>query len=157
MTDPNLDDEALVNRVLREVPARRAPASLQLRVLEELSRRAALPWWSRGFANWPLAARGAFMALCGVIVALTFLGSWAGAGARALQEFQLLAASWTHPAIAAVVSAAGWAELLGHVIPQGWLYGGVAAGTVLYTVLFGLGAAAYHTLYRPQSIAGQQS
>ncbi len=154
---PNLDDEALVNRVLREIPARRAPASLQLRVLEELSRRAALPWWRRGFANWPLAARGAVMALCGAIVALTFFGEWAGAGARALQEIQLISTSWTHPAVTAVMSAAGCVALLGRVIPQSWLYGGVAMGTVLYCVLFGLGAAAYHTLYRPHPMAGQQS
>jgi len=155
MTDPNLDEE-LVNRVLREVPARRAPASLQLRVLEGLARRAALPWWRREFANWPRSARGAFMALCGGIVGLIVLGSWTGAGAGALQEIQLLSTSWTHPAVAAVVSATGWAAFLGRVIPQDWLYGGVAVGMVLYSLLFGLGAAAYHTLYRP-ALAGQRA
>jgi hypothetical protein len=156
MADPNRDEE-LVSRMLRKVAARRAPASLQVRVLQELQRRAALPWWRRGFANWPLAARAAFMALSVAIMGLTFLGSWVGAGARVVQELQLLSTSWAQPAVAAVASAAGWAALLGRVIPPGYLYGSLAVGAVLYAVLFGLGAAAYHTLYRPQSMAGPPS
>jgi hypothetical protein len=32
-------------------------------------------------------------------------------------------------------------------VPPTWLYEGAAVGAVLYALLFGLGAAAYRTLY----------
>src|SRR4051794_7570835 len=50
--------EQLVCDVARTQPLRRAPASLEGRVLAQL---APAPWWRRGFTNWPLAARAAFL------------------------------------------------------------------------------------------------
>jgi hypothetical protein len=37
--------ERLIHETLRELPARQAPSSLENRVLAELARRTALPWW----------------------------------------------------------------------------------------------------------------
>ncbi len=146
-----------LNAVLRELPVRRAPASLESRVLRELERRLALPWWRRRFAHWPLAARGVFVAICLAIIGFTFLdGSWAITGTRALNVLGPASTSWTHPAIAAMASTAESAALLVHVIPPVWFYVGMAAGTLLYAAMFGLGAAAYRTLYRQPSIPGQQ-
>jgi hypothetical protein len=143
--------------VILDLPVRHAPASLEARVLQELERRIALPWWRRGFAHWPLAARGAFVAICGAIIGFTVLdGSWSITGARALNEFWLASASWTHLAIAALASTVESLALLVHVIPPIWFYGGMTAGTLLYTALFGLGAAAYRTLYCQPSRADQQ-
>jgi hypothetical protein len=39
-------------------------------------------------------------------------------------------------------------------VPPDWLYGAMAAGAVLYAALFGLGAAAYRTLYLDSHSAG---
>src|SRR6185437_10884347 len=60
-TDPL---EQLLDRTLHPLPLRRAPPTLQSRVLEELQRRAALPWWRRSFAHWPSAARAGFVLVC---------------------------------------------------------------------------------------------
>ena len=54
-TDEKL--ERLVGQVLRDQPLRRAPASLEARVLGELAARARLPWWRRGITTWPVAVR----------------------------------------------------------------------------------------------------
>jgi hypothetical protein len=44
--------------------------------------------------------------------------------------------------------------LLLHVIPPLWMYGILIVGTFLYVTLFGLGAAAYRTLYLRPTSAG---
>jgi hypothetical protein len=44
--------------------------------------------------------------------------------------------------------------VLFRVIPPLWLYGSLAIGIFLYVTLFGLGAAAYRTLYLQPSMAG---
>jgi hypothetical protein len=148
-------NDPLLDQVLRELPLRHAPATLESRVFRELERRAALPWWYRGFTSWPLAARAAFVALCCGIIGFTFLdGSWATAGARLLYGAGALAISWIHPAVAAVAWAGEFSALLVRVVPPVWLYGAIAAGTMLYAALLGLGAAAYRTLYLRSSMAG---
>jgi hypothetical protein len=142
-----------LDALLRALPARRAPASLEARVLRELERRGALPWWRRGFAHWPLAARAAFVVICVAIIGFTLLdGSWAGTGSRALSALGS-GSGWTRPATA-LAWTVDWAALLLQVVPPIWLYGAMAAGALLYAALFGLGAAAYRSLYRQPSPAG---
>jgi hypothetical protein len=45
------------------------------------------------------------------------------------------------------VTTAGLFASLVRAIPAAWLYEGMAAATVLYVLLFALGATAYRTLY----------
>jgi len=68
--------EREVSRALREVPLRRAPPSLESRVLAEIGRRAALPWWRRSFARWPRPARAGFTVTCGALVAALLAATW---------------------------------------------------------------------------------
>lgn len=150
-------NEQLLDQVLRELPLRHAPATLEARVFRELERRAARPWWYRGFTAWPLATRAAFVALCGAIIGFSFLeGSWVTAGARILNGAGALALSWIHPAVAATAWAGEFSALLVRVVPSTWLYGVFAAGAMLYAALFGLGAAAYRTLYLRSSTGNLQ-
>ena len=143
-----------LNDVLRRLPSRRAPATLESRVLRELERRTARPWWFRRFALWPAGARAAFVAICCAIIGLTFRDGawtavtqvWSDAGTESL--------SWTRPAVAATMSARELAMLLMRVIPTTWIYVGLATGAALYVALFGLSAAAYRTLYLQASPAG---
>ena len=65
----HLNPEPLEKRVhaaLRSLPDRRAPDSLAARVLAEIERRAAIPWWHKSLAYWPQWARGTFLAGAGV-------------------------------------------------------------------------------------------
>jgi hypothetical protein len=145
--------ERLLDRTLRELPGRRAPLTLETRVFEELSRRAALPWFRRSFSHWPLAARAVFLLICAALIRLAFLGgTTAAAGVHTLQESGALSLSWARQAAVLMGSASNLAASLAHAVPPAWLYGGVAVGALLYAFLFGLGAAVYRTLYlQPQN------
>jgi hypothetical protein len=154
----HIDSEQKLERALTQalegLPLRRAPSTLELRVVDELERRAALPWWRVSFTHWPAAPRVAFVAVCIALVAATILGGvFAFAGDRSFDQATALVLSWVQPFLAVMSSAGGVATLLVRVIPPLWLYGGLALGIMLYVALFGLGAAAYRTLYlRPSSV-----
>jgi hypothetical protein len=145
--------ERLVDRALHDLPLRPAPATLASRVFAELERRAALPWWRRSFAHWPLAARAGFLVICVALCALAFAGAAAAMdGLRALNDSGALSLSWARAAGVLIASAWNLVGLLTHAVPPVWLYAGLAVCAALYAVLFGLGAAVYRTLYlQPQN------
>lgn len=142
--------ERAIHQALRELPLRRAPRTLESRVRAEIERRAALPWWRKSFLHWPLGARIAFIALSGGVAVLALL-----VGVRGMEILNLTQLQ------AAFATPLGWlealrtiAEALGssvaavlRTLPPLWLYGGVAILGAMYAALFGLGAAAYRTLY----------
>lgn len=147
--------EQAMNQAFSGLPLRRAPATLEARVVGELQRRAALPWWRVSFANWPMGARIAFVLVCAALVAATILGgASAYLGGKPWNEAFALVLSWVHPVLAVMSSAGGLVALVVRVIPPLWLYGGLGLGILLYVTLFGLGAAAYRTLYLWPSSAG---
>jgi hypothetical protein len=147
--------ERALNQALAGLPPRRAPGTLESRVLDELARRAALPWYRVAFAQWPAAARVAFVLICGGLIAATILGGVSAiVETRSLSEVSALVLRWMQPFLALIASVGGLGTLLLRVIPPLWLYGGLVFGILMYLALFGLGAAAYHTLYRRPSLAG---
>jgi hypothetical protein len=140
--------QGLLDRALRELPLRLAPATLEARVYNELERRAALPWWRRSFMHWPAAARIAFLVTSGALVTLVFVGGGAAAaGLRTLLESGAPSFAWAHQIAAFMVSAGNLLTLLARTLPLTWLYQSIVACAVLYAVLFGLGAVGYRTLY----------
>ncbi len=143
-SDKNL--EQFIARTLRDQPPRRAPRSLEQRVLAELSRRAALPWWRQDFAHWPVAVRGVFL-VASAALAAAFV--WALAGLDTTRALNSVAADFAW--VSALRGVAASAITFGAIIIRGispvWLYGGAAAIVGLYATLFGLGTAAYRTLY----------
>ena len=143
---PHDPDEALalLDQTLRELPLRRAPATLEPRVIGELQRRAALPWWRRSFAHWPLAARCVFVVICAGLV----LGALGGTAAVA----NVHSLSWLREAGGLLMSLGYVAALLEPAALPSWIYGGIGVCAVLYAVLFGLGAAVYRTLYLPPPV-----
>jgi hypothetical protein len=141
--------ETLIDRALKGQPLRRAPATLGERVLAEIGRRAALPWWRRGFAHWPLAARIAFvlgvLAMVWLVYALT--GSAATDAETAVRSgLGDLVGSW--PATLRTLASAGreLVTLAARAIPTEWLYGVAVVVAALYVACFGLGAATYRVL-----------
>jgi hypothetical protein len=157
-TDATLRLEQVLHQALSGLPPRRAPNTLESRVTDELARRAQLPWWRASFANWPVGARVMFVLVCAGLVAATILGGVSAyLGNRSFGEASAVLLSWAHPFLTVVSSAGGLMALLVHMIPASWLYGILGVGIFLYVTLFGLGAAAYRTLYLRPSSAGDFS
>jgi len=140
--------ERLMEGALKDLPLRRAPSTLEARVLGELARRAALPWWRRSFGHWPLLARAVFVVICAGLIRLAFLeGAVAGAGVRSLHESGVLPLSWMRDVGVLAAAAGNLMALLARTAPPFWVYEGIAVCAVLYAVLFGLSAAVYRTLF----------
>ena len=138
--------ERFVSTALRDLPARRAPRSLEQRVLAELERRAALPWWHKSFAHWPVAMRALFL-VASAAFAVTLV--WALGGLNTAPALTVLKAdfAWLQAIRAISASMASFTATVVHGIPTFWIYGGAIAFVALYAALFGLGTAAYRTLY----------
>jgi len=141
--------ERLLDRTLRELPLRRAPRTLETRVIRQLARRAALPWWRRSFAHWPLPARAGFLVICGALISVAFVE-----GATAVTSIRSL--SWVREIGGLTASAASLLAVLARIQPPTWAYAAMAACAVLYAILFGLGAAVYRALYL-QPLNGSES
>ncbi len=143
--------EQFIHATLRSLPNRKAPGTLEARILAAVEQRAAIPWWHKSWSYWPAAVRAVF---------LTFA---TGAAAFAVVAFYQLSqgvstdaiaheAGSRFQALAQIYAVGAWivdfaARLFGH-IPSLWIYGGLATIAALYATFFGLGAAAYRTLYR---------
>jgi len=147
MPTPEDTLEALVDRALEDLPQRRAPAALEMRINREIRRRAALPWWHRSFAQWSLPARAAFIAACVGVITLTMTGTVGSRDAHYAHLLGTWALDGKQAALSLLASADGAAALFARLVPGEWLRVGLGLGVVLYVVLFGLGAAAYRTLY----------
>ena len=140
-----------IHEQLRGLPGRPAPRSLESRVLAAIAERATIPWYHKSWHYWPAAIRSAFLVLAtgamAAVVAAFYFGSagvdphavLAQAGERLGLFTQIYhVASWM----------AAFATQVFGSIPSLWLYGGLAMIGLLYAAFFGLGAAAYRTLYR---------
>jgi hypothetical protein len=143
--------EQLVHRELRRLPLRKAPGSLESRVLAALEHQAAVAWYHKSWTYWPGAVKAGFLGVAtgvsGAAIAAFYLVTQ-GADASALAA----AAGERFTGIAALFHVLRW--MAGYIsgsiasIPPLWLYGGLAFVAALYATFFGLGAAAYRTLYR---------
>lgn len=140
--DPHKALERSIDRLLREQPLRRAPASLAERVLTEIAHREARPWWQKGFHTWPTAARVLFCVAClGIVAFAVELPTWliGAVDSNLPQSVSRGIALWqTLVAIGGSIS---------HVAPMHWVYGALAAIALLYTAFFSAGIAAYRTLF----------
>ncbi len=147
--NPQKNLEHAIHRTLRALPARRAPVSLEQRVLAEIARRAALPWWSKSFVHWPMGARLGFAVVCAGIVKLLLMGSVWAAGGFDAGEFRAAFAqpfAWLEAGRALLQACTGLLDIIHRNIPPLWLYGGLAVVATAYATLLGLGAAAYRAL-----------
>jgi len=136
--------EQLIHQTLRTLPDRKAPRTLESRVLAGIAARQALPWWRQSFAHWPSPARVVFLVLAGALATgLVLLGASSSADVLpALREY--LAPLDRVRSVAIFVADLG--ATVFRSIPTVWLYGVVAFIATLYAALVGLGATAYRTL-----------
>lgn len=142
--------ERTIHRALRDLPPRRAPRSLEERVLAEIARQAALPWWRKSFVHWPLPARVGFLVLSTAIAGLVLvLTVWGGAGLEALPLRAVFAQqfTWMEHGLTVLHALRGFGEIIARNVPPVWFYAVLAFIASLYAAFFGLGAAAYKALY----------
>jgi hypothetical protein len=136
------DLERKITQVLRDQPLRRAPSTLERRVLAQVEARAAAAHWRRGFAHWPIAARVAFLAASvGVVKVALSLVMWLSTplDSRA-PAFDLPSQlDWLQTLFVAVGSIA-------RTVPSLWVHAGIAVLAIMYVALFGIGASAYRTM-----------
>jgi hypothetical protein len=148
--DESLDREmeARLGQALRTLPERRAPATLESRVLDALARRAPLPWWRRSFGQWPAAARVAFGVTSTVLVVLTVLAAAAAnANLGSLGASHALSTPVLHDASVFLVITRTLSVSLTSILSSSWVLGCLIASAALYAALFGLAIAGYRTLY----------
>ena len=133
--------ERQLTRVLRAQPLRRAPDTLERRVLAQLE-AGAVSRWRRGFAHWPLAARVAFLAASvGVVKVALSIAMWLATPLDArVFSFDLPSQiAWVQTLFVALGSVA-------RTVPSLWVHAGIALFVIMYAALFGVGASAYRTL-----------
>lgn len=143
--------EKFIHQNLRALPPRRAPRSLESRVMAALEHRAMIPWYHQSWSYWPAAVRASFLALAtGVTGAMVggfhLLSSGVDTSGLVAQAGQRLSFFTRLYQVMAWIADFGANQLTS--IPTLWLYGGLALIAALYATFFGLGAAAYRTLYR---------
>jgi hypothetical protein len=141
--------ERLVGGLLRELPARQAPATLEARVLQEIGRRVALPWWRKSFVYWPQVARIALvLALVGVVKLAIDAVVWLGGSVRGSQVATAIEqpVDWIHSTANVFHSLAVACNAVIATIPSQWLYLVLLLGGAMYFVLFGAGAILYRAL-----------
>lgn len=147
--DPHEKLEQWARETLRDLPSRRAPRSLEQRVLAEIERRVALPWWRKSFGHWPMVARASFVLSCAALARLLLMGGvWMMAGFDPAQFKTAFAQplAWFENIMAVVQAATGFCDIMLRSIPSLWVYGGLIFFAAMYATLFGLGAAAYKAL-----------
>jgi hypothetical protein len=149
MSDRDERLERLVGDLLRELPLRQAPAALEARVLQEIGRRVALPWWRKSFLYWPQVARIALvLALLGVVKLAVDAVMWLAGNVRGSQVATAIEqpVDWVHSIANVFHSLAVAGNAVISTIPSQWLYLGLLLGGAMYFVLFGAGAVLYRAL-----------
>lgn len=142
--------ERLVDQILKSQPPRRAPATLQARVLAAIEQRAALPWWRNSFLYWPLPARMLFIFGCLGLVKLAMSGVLLlirGIHSQPVVDSIAKPLSWAETGADLLSKTVGLASVVVNAVPTHWLYAGIGLAVALYLALLALGATAYRTLY----------
>lgn len=134
--------ERQLTRTLQEQPSRRAPSTLERRVLAQIEAGAAAARWRRGFAHWPVAARIAFLAASvGVVKVALSVAMWIAnplASPAATVDLPSQVA-WMQTLLVAIGSVA-------RTVPSLWVHAGLGILLIMYAALFGIGASAYRTV-----------
>jgi len=139
--------ERLIHGVLREQPPLRAPASLEARVLAAIEVEA-LPWWHRGFAQWPLGARAAMFAVLLLVSKLTLdVVMWLFSNPTPVSQTMEHTLSRAKSTASVFSSLLQVGQSLLNVIPGHWITLALVFAAGMYFMLFVLGATAYRTLY----------
>ena len=134
--------ERQLTRTLRDQPLRRAPGTLERRVLAQIEAGAVASSWRRGFAHWPVAARLVFLAASvGVVKLALLIATWVATPLESPAVSLDLPSqvAWMQTLLVAIGSAV-------RTVPSMWVHIGLAILALMYAALFGIGATAYRTM-----------
>ncbi len=145
--------EDIIHKALRALPDRAAPRTLEARVLMAVGRRAALPWWRRSYAQWPVSVRCAFMLLLAAAAAAVYFLSRSNATAQAVGAVAMRI-PWFAFLQSAYESLAESVRVVSDAIPQTWLYGSVALIAGCYALLIGLAVVAHRVFFGQKNLFG---
>ncbi|PTY08768.1 hypothetical protein DB347_04130 [Opitutaceae bacterium EW11] len=152
--NPNPDPlEKVVDQALKSLPVRRAPSSLEARVLAEIARREALPWWHRSWTYWPTAVRWAFLVVSAALAAGVIAAVFAlfhSSSAQVVEGAVAEPIGWLQAAKAVFGVFGRLGSQLLDLVPTPWLYGCIGGVVLAYLLLIGVGATAYRTLWQPR-------
>ncbi len=138
--------------LLRSLPLRRAPASLEQRVLSAIRQRSDLAWWQQSLREWPWPARGLFALACAASMGFVWWSASAGPqGILALGGSGALFLAWLRSLAAALTSVDRAWSVITQTVPALWVYAILALGAGAYSVIFIVGAATYRVLNRRPS------
>jgi hypothetical protein len=140
--------ERLIGDVLRHQPMRRAPVSLEARVLASIAETEDAPWWRTGFSNWPMAARLAFLVVLLGVAKLTLdLAVWLFSGPTPVTHTVESSVTWARSTANLFSTLISIGHALLSTIPSHWITLALVFAAGMYFMLFALGATAYRTLY----------
>ncbi len=143
--------EQFVHATLRSLPDRKAPGTLESRVLAAIEQRAAVAWYHKSWSYWPAAFRGLFLAVATGVGAASVAAFYLGSRGFDLATTAREAGShfvWLTRCVGVAEWTVDFAGRMIGAIPPFWLYGGLTVVAALYVTFFGLGATAYRVLYR---------
>ncbi|HET7538120.1 MAG TPA: hypothetical protein VFJ90_16785 [Candidatus Didemnitutus sp.] len=143
--------EQFIHQQLRGLPARKAPRTLESRVMAAIEHQASIPWYHKSWNHWPAAVRSAFLAVATGIAGAAVIGFYLmtqGVDAGAVASEVGSHFEWAFRLVSVATWIVNFTNYLISSIPSVWLYSGLAILAALYAAFFGLGAAAYRTLYR---------
>ncbi|HEY0945984.1 MAG TPA: hypothetical protein VGD81_11985 [Opitutaceae bacterium] len=144
------DFERQLHATLKSLPDRRAPVSLENRVLAAIAARDARPWWHKSYQYWPSAVRVAFLVLSATLAAVliaagaNFIAGVEPAAAQPVAE----ALDWFAQLRALGDTVTGLVGRLLANVSSTWIYLGLGVFGLLYAALLGLGAPAYRLLWQ---------
>lgn len=140
--------ERLIDGVLRDQPLRRAPASLEARVLARIQLQESASWHTSGFVRWPLAARFALLVALLAIAKLTVdVVVWLFSSDTPVTQTVESSVVWAKSTASVFSSMVSLGHALIDAIPSYWITLALVFSAGMYITLFVLGATAYRTLY----------
>lgn len=143
--------EQFIHSTLRSLPNRRAPGTLESRVLAEVERRATIAWYHKSWSYWPAGVRAAFLSLGTAVAGAAVVGFYLlsqGAAAGAVAQEIGAGFGWITRIVGAVTWTSNLVQQLVSDIPPLWFYGGLTFIAAMYATFVGLSTAAYRYLYR---------
>lgn len=145
--EPNEQElEAIVNRRLRAMPHRKAPATLSSRTMAAIQARHSLAWWHKPIGCWSLPARVVIVAAMLVsAAAVTSATSW-----MVQKGMPWVEAGWSH-----ALQAWEGMETLGHAAStvlrsglQPWICALLGVSFLMWLLCLGAGTAIVRVAYK---------